>query len=141
MTRRGGGGPTIMKKATTTQERIRAASMALYGWAVAMMIVSSIPGNRLPAVGLWQWDKLAHLFEYAVLACLLNRYLEIRWSIGGRRLWIVTAALGAAYAALDELHQLAIPLRACSWQDVAADCAGVVLGLACMHARFRKAAA
>jgi VanZ family protein len=97
-----------------------------------MLIVSSLPGNRLPAVGFWQWDKLAHFSEYFVLAILLLRYCVIRWNMKRPKVFFWCAGIIAVYAGLDELHQLMIPFRACTWQDYVADNAGAIAGLGLM---------
>ncbi|MBD3390871.1 MAG: hypothetical protein GF418_02435 [Chitinivibrionales bacterium] len=107
-------------------------ALPLYAWAAAMLAVSSVPGSRLPAVSLWQWDKLAHVFEYAVLALLLVRFVTIRWEAPPGRVWLIVLPIGTGYGALDELHQMLIPGRMCTWQDLVADSAGVVLGIAVM---------
>lgn len=103
----------------------------LFGWVALMFVVSSTPGNRLPEVGLWQWDKLAHVFEFAVLALLLHRYLNIRKAVAHTRAWLPGLFIGLGYAVFDELHQMLVPMRSCAWQDCAADAAGLVIGFVC----------
>jgi VanZ family protein len=65
--------------------------------------------------------KCAHMTEYAILAVLLLRAL-------GREL--PAFALGAAYAASDELHQHCVRGRHASPVDVAIDAVGLLIGLA-----------
>jgi VanZ family protein len=65
--------------------------------------------------------KCAHMTEYAILAVLLLRAL-------GREL--PAFALGAAYAASDELHQHFVRGRHASPVDVAIDAVGLLIGLA-----------
>ncbi len=101
----------------------------LFLWAALMITVSSVPGKKLPKVAIWNWDKLAHTFEYFIFSLLLFRYCY-----SGRHFAInvsikVTAFIGMAYAILDELHQLLIPNRSCTWQDMIADIIGVGLGV------------
>jgi VanZ family protein len=113
-------------------------TLPVLAWAAAIAIVSSIPGRSLPEIGLWQWDKLAHLAEYIVLSCLLYRYFHCRWAMAPQRVWAMSAALGLGYAALDEIHQLAIPMRFCTWQDLVADAAGIASGIVIMKVFYEK---
>jgi VanZ family protein len=100
----------------------------LFCWATAMLAVSSMPGNNLPPVGLWQFDKIAHFTEYFILAILLFRYLRINWHFPAPRIYFWCVAFTALFGALDEIHQMFIPLRYCTWQDFAADSAGALAG-------------
>lgn len=94
--------------------------LPVVAWASLIFALSSVPDL---STGLGGWDlvlrKLAHLAEYAVLGALLARALT--------RLW-PTLALGVAYAASDELHQVFVPGRQGSPLDVALDGVGVALG-------------
>ncbi|MFA5263046.1 MAG: VanZ family protein [Opitutaceae bacterium] len=77
--------------------------------------------------------KGGHLFEYAVLAMLIlhsarlsMRPIVASWS------WKVAAfsfLAASAYAATDELHQVFVPTRTASLQDVLIDSGGALLGL------------
>jgi VanZ like family len=66
-------------------------------WAAVIFALSSIPSL---STGLGTWDlllrKLAHVVEFAILGALLFRAL---------RREPMAVALGAAYAATDEVHQ------------------------------------
>jgi VanZ family protein len=86
--------------------------------------------------GLGTWDtilrKLAHMLEFGLLWFLWLRAL-------GYRAPGVAAAIAAAYAATDEVHQLFVRGRAGSPVDWAIDCAGI--GLAWLAwARLQPAA-
>jgi VanZ family protein len=113
-------------------------SLPLFVWAAVMLVVSSVPGDSLPEVGLWQWDKLAHVVEFAVFACLLYRYLRLRRAVGEDRVWLLCLTVGAAYGLFDELHQVLVPMRFCTWQDLVADFVGVGIGTGSMRWRMRK---
>jgi VanZ family protein len=69
--------------------------------------------------------KGAHLFEYAVLGGLRALRGE---GLRGAALLAAAVAIGIAYAALDEFHQVFVPSRTASPEDVAVDAAGVVVG-------------
>jgi VanZ family protein len=123
-----------------TQRQAFMSGLWLFGWAFAILVVSSLPGNRIPAIGLWQWDKAAHFFEYAVLAALLFQYCSVRWSVVTPRIWWLCMGIGETFGALDEAHQTLIPFRTCTWQDFTADSAGICAGLFFMYFIGRKAA-
>lgn len=99
-------------------------------WAAAMLLVSSLPGTRMPQVSLWQWDKLAHFAEYTVLAILAARYFQLVRSHPAATAALLAGLATVIFAFLDETHQLLIPNRACSWQDLAADAVGATVGVA-----------
>ena len=83
--------------------------------------------------------KCAHATEYAVLGVFLAGAV-----LGGRRdrrlqvLWCF--AIGVAYAASDELHQVFVPGRAGRVTDVLIDSAGLIVGVLVMWgvSRWRK---
>lgn len=87
--------------------------------------LSSVPGRRIQAAH--DWDKVAHVLEYAVLGWLGQRALrEVGLSPG--RAALVSAAGAILYGASDEWHQSFVPGRSSDPADVAADAAGAVLG-------------
>lgn len=79
----------------------------------------STPAVHTPVVGL---DKWLHLIAYATLAFVLGSALQGR---PGLRAWIGATAYGVAL----ELLQLAIPYRAFSLGDVAANVIGAAVGV------------
>src|SRR4051812_24736089 len=76
--------------------------------------------------GLGTWDtvlrKLAHMTEYGLLWFLWLRALGYRAPARGG-----AAAIAAAYAATDEVHQLFVAGRHGSPVDWAIDCAGIAV--------------
>ena len=97
-------------------------------WVLLMLTASSIPGKKMPEIGLFQWDKLAHCFEYFIFSLLFARYLFYVKHLKIKRLKRYCFSVGLVYAAFDETHQLFIPNRFCTWQDFLADSLGVVFG-------------
>jgi VanZ family protein len=91
-------------------------------WAALIFGFSSVPDL---GTGLGGWDlvlrKLAHTAEYAILGALLVR------ATGRAGLAL---ALGSAYAASDEIHQVFVAGRHGSPIDVAIDAVGVAVGIA-----------
>ena len=74
--------------------------------------------------------KTAHFLEYTVLGVLLAGGF-LRPECGReavRRQMFLSFLSGAVYAVSDELHQFFVPGRACMWQDVLLDSAGVFAG-------------
>jgi VanZ family protein len=102
---------------------IRWGSVAV--WATCIFVVSAVPGSSIPG----HYGNLAHFAEYAILAILLLRALEIR-----RRslpAWISSVLLASAYGVSDELHQLFVPLRVSDPVDWMRDTVGAAAGVAC----------
>jgi VanZ family protein len=96
-------------------------------WAVVIFTLSSIPSL---STGLGTWDlvlrKLAHLVEFAILGALLFRAL---------RREPAAVALGAAYAATDEIHQAFVTGREGSPFDWLVDVVGVAAGVLLLSRR------
>ena len=96
-------------------------------WATFILVLTSIPGARLPRVGVEGLDKVVHFICYGVLAILALPAV----SGGGRRLRGAAVVLVtiAIFAALDEWHQQFIPGRTMDLADWYADTFGALLGL------------
>lgn len=88
-------------------------------WAflLAVVVLSLLPGDRLPAVFAW-WDKAQHALGFALLTGLgLAAYAHTRW-----RLPVGLLLLGAAI----EIAQGASGWRTGDWQDLLADAIGIL---------------
>ena len=72
--------------------------------------------------------KLAHVFIFTVLAFFIRICLE-SWFSGKKHLLLYSFLIGAAYAVSDEVHQLLVPTRSGSIQDILLDCGGVLIGV------------
>ncbi len=81
---------------------------------------SHLPRYPYPLIDLLL-KKVAHLFEYTILATLLYRAMG---SEGGGRVLLI----GGLYALSDEFHQSFVPGRNAELLDLAFDILGVVLG-------------
>ena len=98
-------------------------------WAGFIFFVSSLGGEDIPGIFYGQ-DTIFHLFEYALLALLLNRALtNSRYSSlkKSKRLFLVFISC-LVYAISDELHQLFVPARESSIADIVVDSFGIALG-------------
>jgi VanZ family protein len=83
--------------------------------------------------------KLAHVSEYFILGLLLWRALRRGREEAWRWSWAIgTLLLGAAWAGLDELHQLFERGRGSSVVDIGWDSLGLLLALVVIYARPRK---
>ena len=74
--------------------------------------------------------KLAHVFIFTVLGFYLRICLE-SWfgKTKPNHLLLYSFLIGAVYAISDEVHQLMVPTRSGSIQDILLDCGGVLLGV------------
>lgn len=75
--------------------------------------------------------KAAHFAEFALLGFCLRLLVA---SYGLKRPTRLCWLIGSLYAVTDELHQLFVADRACMWQDVLLDSAGVLAGITCAYA-------
>lgn len=81
----------------------------------------NLPGHR--------FDKIAHLFEFSLLGFFLSfGYFKTLTLPSGAKS-ILALITGLTLGLLDELHQLFVPGRTSALWDVAADGAGVAIGI------------
>jgi len=102
----------------------------LLAWIILIFSVSSVPIIDMEGVGLPEgFDKIAHYFEYLILALFFHHGLSGRTV--RRRLPVELLVLAAclAVAAVDEVHQGYVPGRDPSIFDFAADTAGILTGI------------
>ena len=102
----------------------------LFGWILVILGVSSIPRLSVDNVGMPEGiDKVAHYFEYLVLALLFHHALSGRPVRRRLPVELLVVATGLAIAAFDEIHQGYIPGRDPNIFDFAADGAGILTGM------------
>jgi len=99
-------------------------------WCLAIFLVSN---RTVPKSSEFFWQdfvikKLAHIFEYAVLATFIYRAL-LNEGITKKRAGIWAVLLVILYGASDEFHQSFIPGRQSRMRDVAIDGFGGALGV------------
>lgn len=73
-----------------------------------------------------KFDKLLHLVEYFPLGILWLLFLN-QFEI--RRSYALSFVFSSFYALSDEFHQMFVPGRIASWQDLGVDLIGIALGL------------
>lgn len=96
----------------------------LGAYLLLILAVSSIPGQSLPKLAIFTFDKVLHFFEYAVLGILAIKSLP-RYSL----VWIAGAVLGGMlFGGLDELWQSLTPGRFSNGWDMLADWIGLWVG-------------
>ena len=98
-------------------------------WAAVIFSLSS--QSRLPGPDVANIDKVAHFGAYGLLGVLLCFAAE-----RSRLPLLVAAAIGMAYGATDEIHQMFVPGRSPDVLDWCADAAGV-LAACFLYTRWR----
>ena len=81
--------------------------------------------------------KCAHLTEYAILALLTARAIQLGQERLKWQAFVGSLALCAGYACLDEFHQSFVPGRTASIHDVLIDTVGATFALTLMLLWFR----
>ncbi|HDQ22822.1 MAG TPA: VanZ family protein [Candidatus Uhrbacteria bacterium] len=101
-------------------------------WALAIFILSSLPLNDVfIKFDIWTFiiRKLAHMFEFGVLAFLIYRLLSqiekknFYWNLTWAFIFTVM------YAISDEYHQYIVPGRHGVWTDVLIDSLGAAIAI------------
>ncbi|MBK9363989.1 MAG: VanZ family protein [Rubrivivax sp.] len=108
------------------------ALLALLLLAVAWLAFSPAPPPQADT----GWDKANHALAFAVLAAVAELAV---WPHPARR-WLTVVGL-LAYGALIEGVQSRLPPRSGEWSDLAADAAGIAIGLLLAAPLLRRAPA
>lgn len=74
--------------------------------------------------------KLAHFSEFAILGILI--YLNVK-EYKKNRVVLFALVLSALYALSDEIHQIFVPGRACTFVDMCIDTSGALIGILLIH--------
>lgn len=107
----------------TLWRHLRVAAMLL---ALGIMLSLFILGAHPVAVNLIPspWDKLVHGCVFALLTCGVG----LASGLQDRPRLIVAVATALLVAVLDEWHQVYLPGRQATWNDLIADVAGSMVG-------------
>lgn len=106
-------------------KRISYTWLAL-GYAILILIVSSIPDLSPPQLGFRFQDKLYHFLEYGIFSVLL--YFALYNSpkdLLRKNVLLISLVMGSSFAILDEIHQNLIPGRSADVTDFLADFLGL----------------
>ena len=95
-----------------------------FGFLGLILLGSSIPGNSMPPIFAFTWDKLLHVAEYSMVGWLGYRayFSEIKTPL------VYVIPLSILFGCFDEAWQSMIPGRFPSHYDVFADGIGVICG-------------
>lgn len=120
---------TIEKLLPPERRRFVRSFLPAILWAGAIFVSSSIPSDRLPHIGVWNADKLAHFGIYCMLAFFIDRALraQTRFPVMQARHLLFTVLITTLYGLSDEIHQAFVPGRNASKYDLLADAAGALL--------------
>lgn len=106
-----------------SRPRVVAGGIALLVYLV-IFLLSSLPASALPSR---IPDCIPHFLEFFALAFFTVQAFA---RPGRARTLALAFLLSAVLGMLDELHQLAVPGRVCSWRDWGYDLWGALAGLA-----------
>lgn len=96
-------------------------------YAIFIFSLSSIPGRYIPRLFEGE-DILLHILLYALFAFLISRALKEYFPRANKLMrfsWVFAIAI--IYAISDEYHQLFVPYRMASWQDIVFDGLGILI--------------
>lgn len=99
-----------------------------------IILGSSIPGDSVPPMIAFTWDKLLHVVEYLLVGFLGYRayFSEIKTPM------IYVILFGILFGCVDEAWQSMIPGRFPSHYDVFADGIGVIFGAITGSVLYKK---
>jgi VanZ family protein len=113
-------------------------------WAAFLLIISLVPGTRIPTINFWDWnigDKLAHIAVYFIMGVSLI-YGSYKHSGFARPKWIylfVFPTIALIYGLVMELFQLWFTTtRYASAGDALANGIGAVLGTVIAFSFFKS---
>ncbi len=95
-------------------------------YLILITLVSSLPGDKIPPLGLKFGDKVVHALEFGLLGILMFRALRFPRLIVPVP-YRATLVLGMLFAVVDEFHQYFVPGRYCAFGDFLADTIGIAL--------------
>jgi len=104
--------------------------LPVFVWCGVIFWLSGIP-NLSTNLGFWDviLRKIAHITEYFILTLLLYHAFKNTFALKLYFLIFWPAALSLIYAISDEIHQLFVPTRNGSLEDVLIDSVGICLFL------------
>jgi VanZ family protein len=99
-------------------------------WMALIFALSSIPNEIRGPESRVPYDKIAHFVEFGVLAFLVAWIVaRVRGMPVGGTAAVIGVAAAVVYGVTDEWHQAYVPGRDPSWEDLATDAAGAVVGV------------
>jgi len=99
-------------------------------YAALIIAVSSIPDLKTPKIIDFQFDKVIHFLEYALLAFLAYRsFTHLGVNITRNTAFLLSALFVGGFAVIDEIYQRTVPGRDSAIGDLSMDLAGAALVL------------
>lgn len=125
--------PLKRRSVNKSNRKISRSWAYVFIWMGFISALSSIPGEELPTVDLPYIDKIVHFLEFFILGALMVRAFFSPKAENSSR-YIVTrvilsVAIAALYAVIDETHQHFISDRTADLFDFLADFIGSTLGV------------
>ena len=109
-------------------------SVSIKYWFFALIymglifIASSIRGDALPEIRIWNGDKFIHLVKYGILSWILGKAFRTSENkVFINQAVVLSVMLTILYGISDEIHQSFVPLRCPDVYDVVADGIGGIL--------------
>jgi VanZ family protein len=109
-------------------------------WTIIVLVLTLIPGRNLPDVRFFQFDKLVHIFIFAVMMLLTCYGLKKISEVKNRPVAPVRVAMiySIIFGIGIEVIQQFVPGRSFSLADVLANCIGVALAYLIFNSVFKK---
>lgn len=101
-------------------------------WSIIILILSGYPGNFVPEIAVWQFDKLVHSTIYLVFSICLLIALNKQYSNKNYRfrLGLFVVFIGSFYGGFMEFLQDNIFInRSGNWYDFIANTIGTIIGV------------
>lgn len=101
-------------------------------WLILIIIISGFPGDKVPEIPVWQFDKLVHSVIYFVLSLTILYAYNEQYSKPSKRLIIgmLAVTIGIFYGGIMEILQHYIFInRSGNWYDFVANAFGAILGV------------
>ncbi len=101
-------------------------------WLLVILVLSGYPGNYVPKVPIWQFDKLVHGGIYAILSLCLIIAFKKQYDKENKRFFITVLIVlfGIIYGGFMEILQHYIFInRSGNWYDFLANTFGTILGI------------
>jgi len=113
--------------------------ISLIFWLAAIFYLSAQPGLFSDGVSIFDFiiRKLAHMFEFGILALLIFRLLNHLDNKVIKLNLLLALVLSIAYAILDEFHQSIVYGRVGIWWDVLIDTAGILIAIWLIACAFK----
>ena len=101
-------------------------------WLLIILVLSGYPGNHVPKVPVWQFDKLVHSIIYAILSFCLLIPCSKQYAIVNKRFQIglIVILVTTFYGGFMEILQDNIFIkRSGNWYDFIANTIGAIIGV------------